>query len=428
MILLCRIGFSGVQAAASSIGREWMSGYTRRDFIAGTGSALLLAAAPGGARAAAKVIKLGMSLAMSGPVASIGESVWRGANLYHKLNQGNLPKEVVLDVILRDDGGNADNIKRIVQEFIVRERVQLLGGAALSPQAFAVAPLVTQAKTPFVILNASTSRITRESPWFVRTAATLWQTGYTIGEWAPANGYKRTYTLVSDYAAGLDVEAAFTSAFTKKGGQIAGSVRAPLTTTDYLPYMENIKPSGADSVFMFVPAGRVGRAVAAFGAAGLKGAGIRLIGTGDIAPDDELLDMGEDVAGLVTAGVYYSGNPVPANVDFVKAWKAEYGAKSVPNYIAAAGWDGLMAIHDLIRTTGGNFTSDQAIRFLSTWKTANSPRGPISIDPDTHDIVQSVYISRVELIDGLPASVSFGKIADVKDPWKELNPAGAAGK
>jgi len=372
--------------------------------------------------ASGKVVKVGISLAMSGPVAALGESIWRGVSLYQKLHQDSLPNGLKVEVIQRDDGGNSDDIKRIAQELVVRDGVQILGGVALSPQAFALAPLVTRAKIPLVIMNASTARITRESPYIVRTSTTLWQTSFTLGEWAAANGHKKVYTLVADYAAGLDAEAAFTKGFTGKGGQIVGSVRAPVTTTDYLPYMQNIKNSGADTVFMFVNAGRINAATTAFAGAGLKQAGLGLIGPGDVAMDDDIANMGNNVVGMVTAGIYFTKNPVKANSEFLEAWKKEYGANALPNFLSAAGWDGMTAIYDLVRSTGGNFTADQAMQFLSNWKDPESPRGPIAIDPQTRDIVQTVYINRVEMIDGKPTNVNLSKVENVKDPWKQLNP------
>lgn len=394
----------------------------RRDFLVAAGVSALGLSASGPAFAADKTVKVGISLAMSGPVAAIGESVWRGVSLYHKLNQPKLPKGVAIDVTLRDDAGSSDNIKRIVQELIVRDRVQILGGVALSPQAFTLAPLVTQAKIPLVVMNASTASITRTSPYIVRTSTTLWQTSYTLGEWAAANSYKKVYTLVADYAAGLDAEAAFIKGFTTKGGKVVGSVRTPMATTDYLPYMQNIKSSGADALFMFVNAGRVGSAIAAFSSAGLKQAGLRIIGPGDISMDDDIANMGEPVVGLVTAGIYFAGNKVKANTELLKAWKAEYGAKALPNYESVSGWDGMAAIYDLVRSTGGTFNSDQAMKFLSNWKDPDSPRGPIAIDPQTRDIVQTVYINKVEMVDGKPTNVNLSKIENVKDPWKILNP------
>jgi branched-chain amino acid transport system substrate-binding protein len=383
----------------------------------------LLAGVPTSSYAADKVIKVGISLAMSGPVAALGDSIWRGVSLYQKLHQDSLPNGLKVDVIQRDDAGNSDNIKRIAQELVVRDGVRILGGVALSPQGFALAPLVTQAKIPLVIMNASTASITRGSPYIVRTSTTLWQTSYTLGKWAATNGHKKVYTLVADYAAGHDAEAAFVKGFTDEGGKIVGSVRAPVTTTDYLPYMQNIKSSGADTVFMFVNAGRINAATTAFVGAGLKDAGLGLIGPGDVAIDDDIINMGNNVVGLVTAGVYFAKNPVKANVEFVKAWKKEYGPDALPNFLSAAGWDGMAAIYDLVRSTNGNFTSDQAMQFLSHWKNPDSPRGPIAIDPETRDIVQTVYINRVEMVDGKPANVNLGKVENVKDPWKELNPA-----
>ena len=399
-----------------------MVGISRRNILTALSTVALLAGVPSSSYAADKVIKVGISLAMSGPVAALGDSIWRGVSLYQKLHQDSLPNGLKVDVIQRDDAGNSDNIKRIAQELVVRDGVRILGGVALSPQGFALAPLVTQAKIPLVIMNASTASITRGSPYIVRTSTTLWQTSYTLGKWAAKNGHKKVYTLVADYAAGHDAEAAFMKGFTDEGGKIVGSVRAPVTTTDYLPYMQNIKNSGADTVFMFVNAGRINAATTAFVGAGLKDAGLGLIGPGDVAIDDDIINMGNNVVGLVTAGVYFAKNPVKANVEFVSAYKKEYGPDALPNFLSAAGWDGMAAIYDLVRSTGGNFTSDQAMQFLSHWKNPDSPRGPIAIDPETRDIVQTVYINRVEMVDGKPANVNIGKIENVKDPWKELNP------
>jgi branched-chain amino acid transport system substrate-binding protein len=182
---------------------------SRRNILTALSTVALLAGVPSSSYAADKVIKVGISLAMSGPVAALGDSIWRGVSLYQKLHQDSLPNGLKVDVIQRDDAGNSDNIKRIAQELVVRDGVRILGGVALSPQGFALAPLVTQAKIPLVIMNASTASITRGSPYIVRTSTTLWQTSYTLGKWAAKNGHKKVYTLVADYAAGHDAEAAF---------------------------------------------------------------------------------------------------------------------------------------------------------------------------------------------------------------------------
>jgi branched-chain amino acid transport system substrate-binding protein len=387
-------------------------------------AAMALGFAGAGRAAAETVVKVGMPLAMSGPVAEIGQSVYRGASLYAKLHNSDLPKSVSVQLILRDDGGSSDNIRRIAQELIVRDRVQLLAGAALSPQAFTLAPLVTQAKIPLVVLNASTASITRKSPYIVRFSETLWQTSYTMGQWAAKKGHKKTYVLVSDYAAGRDAEAAYTKAFTAAGGKIVGSVHTPMAASDYLPYMADIKKSGADSVFMFVNAGHLDGAMKAFAGSGLKAAGVQLLGPGDIAIDGEIAKMSDDVLGLVTAGIYLVDNGRPQNAKFVAEYKKAYGPDELPNFMAAAGWDGMAAIYGLVEKTKGQFTGQQAMDFLSHWKDPDAPRGPIAVDPKTRDLIQTVYMSKVEKVDGKPTSVVIDKIPNVKDPWKELNPPG----
>jgi branched-chain amino acid transport system substrate-binding protein len=203
---------------------------------------------------------------------------------------------------------------------------------------------------------------------------------------------------------------------------VVGSVHTPMATTDYLPFMQPIKETGADAIFLFVNAGRTNAAVKAFAGSGLKQAGVQLMGPGDVAIDDEIATMSDDVLDLVTAGVYLTSNPRPQNQDFVRAWKAEYGRDALPNFMAAAGWDGMAAIYALVRETKGEFTGDTAMKFLAGWKNPDSPRGSIAIDPQTRDIVQTVYINRVQKVDGKPTNVTFDSIADVRDPWKRLNP------
>lgn len=372
--------------------------------------------------AVAQTVKVGLLLPMSGPVAAIGESVNRGVLLYQKLHQASLPNGLKVDIILRDDAGSPDNIRRVAQELAVRDKVQLFIGGAISPQVVSLTPFINQSKLPLIVVNASTASLTRLSPYMVRVATTLWQTSYTMGVWAAKKGYSHANTLVADYTAGLDAEAAFIEGFSRNGGTMVGKTHTPLATADYLPYMQSIKDSGARTLFIFLTAGRVNSAINAVIGSGLTKSGVRLVGPGDTAFDDELAKMNDNVVGLVTAGIYYVGLPNPGNKAFVAAWKKEYGDDAIPNSIAVAGWDATAAAYDLVRVTKGNFTSETAMKFLSTWKPAASPRGEIYIDPQTRDIVQSVHINRVELVAGKPTNVNVDKIDLVKDPWKEQNP------
>ncbi|MGE3993114.1 ABC transporter substrate-binding protein [Pseudorhodoplanes sp.] len=396
----------------------------RRRFLGGAAAAAaLLASSARNAIANDKVVKVGMLLAMSGPLASIGESVLAGARLYQKTHEKELPAGVKVEMLLRDDAGNPDNTRRLAQELVVRERAQLLAGMSITPQAITVAPLATSTKVPVVIMSAATARVTRESPYFVRVANTFWQTSYTLGEWAAKNGHKRVYTLVADYASGHDVETAFSTGFKKNGGEIVGSVRVPVATTDFLPYMQRVKETNPDAMLLWVNAGRAVATIKAFTDTGLRQAGIKMLSTQDMSIDDELAKMSDDVLGLVTANFYQSHTNLPKNREFVSAWKQEHGAGSIPNFMAVSGWDGMAAIYALAKETKGAFDGEGALKFLSNWKTNDSPRGSLVIDPQTRDAVQTIYISRVEKVDGKPTAVVFDKIEEVKDPWKILNPA-----
>ena len=383
-------------------------------------AALMLPALP----AAADTVKVGFITSYSGFLAQAGDSMDKGASLYLKTHEKELPPGITIELIKRDDGSaNPEQGKRLAQELITRDHVQILAGVVSSPIAAAIAPLTAEAKVPFVIMNAAGVAIPRISPYVARVSFTIWQQGYPMGKWAAAQGWKRGYTAVSDFIPGHDGEGAFAKGFTDGGGEMVGSVRFPPATDDFAPFVQRIKDVKPDVVFVFVPGGKQATSfMKAWTDLGLQNAGIKIVGTQDIVTDDELPNMGEAPLGVVTAGIYSVAGKRPQNAAFLAAWRQEYGAQVIPNYIAVGGWDGMTAIFDLIKATKGRFDGDQAMAVLKAWKNPDSPRGPIEIDPATRDIVQNVYIRRVEKVDGQLANVEFDTIPMVKDPWKELNP------
>lgn len=370
---------------------------------------------PAGAQS---VLKVGFVAPLSGPFAQLGESLDRGAKLYEKIHGKGIP----VQVIRRDDAGVPDNTRRIAQELIVRDGVKILTGIALSPQGFSLSKLATEAKVPVALMNATTSSLTRSSPYFVRFSYTQWQTAYPMGTWAAKNGIKKAASLVADYAAGHDSESAFKKGIEENGGTVVSAVRAPMVTTDYLPFMERIKAEKPDAVFSFVNGGRMPAVAKAFNDSGLRAAGAKLIGPGNNAIDDELLNMPAEVVGFVSAATYAATSKNAGNVEFIKAWKEEYGAESLPNVTAVSGWDTMAAIYAAVKEYGPNASGPDLLKSLSNWKTSNSPRGEISIDPQTRDIVQAIKMNRVEIVNGKPGNVTFEESAPSKDPWKIFNP------
>lgn len=368
-------------------------------------------------------VKIGLILSLSGPGANIGEHMARGAGLYVKLHKKDLPPGVSVDVLTRDDGSNAAATKRLAQELIVRDHVQLLAGMTLSPSGFAIAPVATEAKMPVILMNATTGSITRGSPYIVRFSHSNWQMAYTLGIWAAKHGIKSAYTLVADYAAGIDNEAGFVKGFTDNGGTISGKEHTPLNTADYLPYMDRIKTAKPEALFAFTLAGPATiAAMKAFSDAGLQTAGVQLLGTGDEVPDDELAQIGPAEKGMIDASIYIASAKNPANLEFVKAWKEAYGAGAEPDFGSVGAYTGMAAIFDVIKKTGATFTGDAALAILSNYKSDNGPQGPVSIDPATRDVVQSVYIAKVEQIGDHFVNVPFETVPNVPDPWKQLNP------
>ncbi len=387
-------------------------------FRFGLACALCAIAAP----ASSQTVKIGVVNTFTGPAASFGEFGDKAMKLYLKLHEKDLPPGVKIELIVRDDGGpKPDTAKRLAQELIVRDKVQLLAGAAYTPNAFAIAPVATEAKMPFVVLNAGTSVVTTRSPYLVRVSFTLWQSSYPLGQWA-ARRFKTAYTMVSDYGPGHDAEAAFTQAFQAGGGQLVGSVRVPLQNLDFAPYMRRANDAKPDALMVFIPAGKTATAVMkTFNDQGLRAAGVQLIGPGDITTDEELPSMGDAALGVMTVFHYSAAADRPANRRFVEAWKKEYGAASTPNFAAVGAWDGMAMIMEAVKQQKGKIDPEKTMEIFRNWKNPDSPRGPIAIDPETRDIVQNEYLREVRKVGGQLANVELETVATaVKDPWKEL--------
>ena len=327
-----------------------------------------------------------------------------------------------VELNFRDDGGpNPEKAKQLAQELIVRDKVQLLTGMIATPNALAIAPLATEAKMPTMIMNAGGSVITTRSPYMARVSFTLWQSAYPLGQWA-AKKYKKSFILVSDYSPGHDAEEAFSKSFKEGGGEIIGTIRAPLMTQDFTPYMQRVKDQKPESLMIFVPAGKTAtQLMKAFGDLGLPQAGIKLIGPGDITTDEELPGMGDTPLGVITAHHYSSAGDRPANKAVVAAWKKEYGEKALVNFVAVAAWDGMDAIYTAIREQKGVIDPEKTMEIWKKWSNPDSPRGPISIDPATRDIVQNIYLREVRKVSGQLINFELETIGTaVKDPFKEF--------
>jgi branched-chain amino acid transport system substrate-binding protein len=372
----------------------------------------------GGGGVAAQPVKIGVVAEFSGPFADYGTQIVNGMKTYLKQN-GDTFGGRKIEIIQRDTTGAAPDIaKRLAQELITRDNVDILAGFGLTPNALAVAPIDAEAKKPMVIMNAATSIITTKSPYIVRVSHTLPQDTQPIAQWAFKNGIKRAYTLVSDYGPGIDAESAFVKAFKVAGGEVIDSVRTPLQNPEFAPYLQRIKDSKPDAVFVFLPPGSQTIAfIKGYEERGLKQAGVKLIGTGDLTDDGVLQAMGEPTLGLITSFHYSASHDSPENKAFIKAYAEVNGTKYRPNFMACAGYDGMAAIAEALKKTGGSVDPDKFLAALKGMKLM-SPRGPIMIDPETRDIVQTVYIRKVEKVNGELYNMEFDKFPDVKDPGK----------
>ena len=369
------------------------------------------------AAAQAKDLAIGLVMPMSGPFAAHGKQIKHGIDLYLAEHDNMLGGRKV-KLIVKDDTGIAPAVaKRLAQELVIKDKVDILAGFTLTPNAFSVAPLATEAKVPMVVLNAATSSITEKSPNIVRVSMTLPQDTAPMAQWAYANGIKKVYTLVADYGPGHDAEAQFKKTFVALGGQIVGEVRTPVNTPDYAPFLQRIKDAKPDAVFLFVPNGEAGVALAkGYAERGLAAAGIKALATGDVTDEDVLDAMGDSALGMITSFHYSAVHDSPENKAFTAAYAKAFPKDRV-NFVAAAGYDGMHLIDLALAKTQGGASAPAFMAAVKGMKWM-SPRGPVEIDPQTRDIIQNVYIRKVQRVNGVLQNVEFDTIKAVKDPGK----------
>lgn len=382
----------------------------RRGLIAAAAATLLASAAQ-----AQETVKVGLILPMTGPSASTGKQIDAAVKLYQAVNGTTVAGKKV-EVILKDDTGVADITKRLAQELVVNDKVAFLAGFGLTPLALAVAPIATQAKVPEIVMAAGTSTITEASPFIARTSFTLAQSSVPMADWSIKNGIKKVVTLVSDYGPGIDAEKSFAEKFKAEGGTIAETLRAPLRNPDFAPFLQKAADAKPDALFVFVPSGFGAQFVKQFVERGLDKSGIKLIATGDVTDDDQLNGMGDVMIGVINTHNYSAAHDSPANKAFVEAFKkANNGMR--PNFMAVGGYDGMHLIYEALKKTGGATDGEKLIAAIKgmAWE---SPRGPISIDPDTRDIIQNIYVRKVDKQNGELYNVEFATIPNVKDPVK----------
>jgi branched-chain amino acid transport system substrate-binding protein len=389
----------------------------KRTFVrlvtAAAAAATLGAGAPAFAQGAP--FKIGLILPMTGQQATTGRQIEAAAKLWMAQNGDTVAGRKV-QLIVKDDTSLPDVTRRVAQELVVNEHVDVLAGMGITPSALAVAPIATQSKTPLVVMAAATSSITEASPFIVRTSFTLPQVSVAIADWAPKNGIKSVVTLVTDYGPGIDAEKYFSERFQLNGGKVMDKLRVPLRNPDFAPFLQKVRDLKPDALFVFVPSGAGAAVMKQFGERGMDKAGIKLIATGDVTDDDQLNDMGDVALGVVTSHHYSAAHPSAANKKFVDAFeKANKGLR--PNFMAVGGYDGMRVIYEALKKTGGKGGGEALVAAMKG-QIFESPRGPVYIDAQTRDIVQNVYLRKVEKKDGQLWNVEFDVIKDVKDPGK----------
>ncbi len=277
---------------------------TKRICIALMAAGLLIAEIlPIGAARAEDTIKIGFIAPTTGQFARIGNMMIAGAKYFVEEN-GTTVAGKKIELIIKDDGGQPDNAKRIAQEFVVNDKVAVLAGFTFTPVALAVAPIATEAKVPQVVMAAGTSIITEKSPYIVRTFYTSAQVSVPMAQWAAKNNIKRVATLVSDYAPGYDAEKWFDEEFKKNGGEIVANIRVPVQSPDFAPSLQRARDTDPDGIFVFIPGNFAGTFARQYAERGMNASGIKLMGTLDLTDDDLLPSIGDPAIGILTAGAY----------------------------------------------------------------------------------------------------------------------------
>jgi branched-chain amino acid transport system substrate-binding protein len=367
-----------------------------------------------GRAAAQDVLKMGISIPMTGAgFNAVGRQLASAIKLYVQ-QHGDVVAGRKIELIMRDDGGVSDSARRIIQEMIVNDKVGLVG-IGITPTALAIAPLVTEAKMPTLVLSSGASITVTKSPYMVRAGFLQGQQAWIMAEWAFANGSKRVVTLVNDWAPGIESETAFKTRFTQVGGEIVESIRIPLANPDFAPFLQRVRDINPDTAFIYFPGTQAGIFAKQFAERGLGSSGIKIIGPGDLTDDDDLNTMGDQMLGMITAGSYSAAHDSAINKAYVAAFEKASGFR--PDFVSVGGYDGMHLIYEALKKTNGNSDGEALLAAMKgmAWE---SPRGPISIDSQTRDIVQNIYVRKVEKVNGQLYNTEFATYEAVKDPMK----------
>ncbi|MVT68618.1 ABC transporter substrate-binding protein [Bradyrhizobium pachyrhizi] len=381
------------------------------------GAVLALAAVRPGHAQAQDVVRVGLVMPLTGVLGPVGKQAVAGARLY-MAQHGDMVAGRKVELIVRDDASVPDNAKRIAQELIVNDEVAILGGG-LTPSVLALAPLANESKTATVVMVSGTSIVTERSPYFVRSSWTHAQQASVLANWAARNGSKRATIIASDWAPGREAAGVFSASFTAAGGTIVEALKVPLANPDFAPFLQRARDGNPDTLFIFVPTSQAGILAKQFVERGLDKSGIKLIGPGDIADDEDLPGMSDAMIGMITAGFYSAAHPSDLNRDYVAAFR-KANANVRPNFISVSAYDGMHLIYEALKVTGGKTNGDALVEAMKgmAWE---SPRGPMSIDPKTREVVHDIYIRKVEKVGGELYSVEQETFKTVKDPAKVAN-------
>jgi branched-chain amino acid transport system substrate-binding protein len=365
---------------------------------------------------AQNTVKIGMIMPYSGQFADTAVQMDNAIKLYMQ-QHGDIVAGKKIEIIRKDTGGIAPDIaKRLSQELIVRDGADILAGFVLTPNALAAGAVSAEAKRLMVVMNAAASVITTKSPYIARTSATTAMLNGTLGTWAAKGGTKRVYTMVSDFGPGIEAENAFHGSFREAGGEIIGAVRFPVANPDFSAFVQRAKEMNPDGIYIWIPGGAQPAAVGkALAERAIDTSKVKVMGQDVLTFENALNSMGDLALGIITVSYYDYNHDSPLNHEFVKAYNDAFHRN--PDIVSIGGYDGMHLIYETLKKTGGKTDGDSLIAAAKgmRWE---SPRGLMRIDPETRDVVETVYLRRVEKVGDALRNVEFERVSDVKDPVK----------
>jgi branched-chain amino acid transport system substrate-binding protein len=395
-------------------------GISRRKFMAGTGVAgAALAsnlAAPAILAQTRAPIRLGNLNSFTGGIAYAAEANLNAMNLYFE-SVGWTVAGRKIEIIKEDDQFNPQVGLQKVKKLVESDKVDLVVGVQASNVALAVLNYMKQQKAFYVVSGAGTDAITWDRyPYLFRTSISTYQLSTPMANYVYDNLGKEIVTTASDYAGGRDVIAQFKGPYVAKGGKVLKEIWPPLGTTDFSPYLTDIKSINPPVTYDFMPGADAFRFIQQYSEFGLKE---KMPLTGFTIIDSQTLTtLGKAGVGVISALTYVDTVDNPESKKFAADYQAKY--KSSPDLFADYGYVAAKALGEALKMVDGDTSNKDKLAEAMTKVKFDAPRGPFRMDPVTHNPIQDIYIAQIIERDNKITTKILATLKDVQDPGKKI--------